>query len=75
MPRNISNGNETVVAVITGKNAPKGRSMGHAGAIVSADGTGSAQKKKSIAEAGVHIAESTRHIAEILLNLREEYEL
>ncbi|MGI6699269.1 MAG: succinate--CoA ligase subunit alpha [Christensenellales bacterium] len=65
-----------VVAVITGKNAPKGRSMGHAGAIVSADGTGSAQKKESaLRDAGVHIAESTRHIAEILLNLREEYEL
>lgn len=65
-----------VVAVITGKNAPKGRSMGHAGAIVSADGTGSAQKKEAaLREAGVHIAESTQHIAEILLNLREEYQL
>jgi succinyl-CoA synthetase alpha subunit len=65
-----------VVAVITGKNAPKGRSMGHAGAIVSADGTGSAQKKESaLLEAGVHIAESTRHITEILLNLQEEYQL
>jgi succinyl-CoA synthetase alpha subunit len=65
-----------VVAVITGKNAPKGRSMGHAGAIVSADGTGSAQNKEAaLREAGVHIAESTQHIAEILLNLREEYQL
>ncbi len=65
-----------VVALIAGKNAPKGRSMGHAGAIVSADGTGSAEnKEKLLKEAGVHIAESTTHIVDILesvLNCREE---
>lgn len=59
-----------VVALIAGKNAPKGRSMGHAGAIVSADGTGSAEnKEKCLREAGVHIAESTAHIVEILEEL------
>lgn len=56
-----------VVALIAGKNAPKGRSMGHAGAIVSADGTGSAEsKEKKLIDAGVHIAESTANIVEIL---------
>lgn len=56
-----------VVALIAGKNAPKGRSMGHAGAIVSADGTGSAEsKEKKLREAGAYIAESTQHIVEIL---------
>lgn len=56
-----------VVALIAGKNAPKGRSMGHAGAIVSADGTGSAQsKEKALREAGVNIAESTAEIVDIL---------
>lgn len=56
-----------VVALIAGKNAPKGRSMGHAGAIVSADGTGSAEnKEKKLREAGVFIADSTQHIVEIL---------
>ncbi len=60
-----------VVAMIAGKNAPRGRSMGHAGAIISADGTGSAQnKEKALKEAGVHIAESTAHIVEILGELR-----
>ena len=56
-----------VVALIAGKNAPKGRSMGHAGAIVSADGTGSAEnKEKKLKEAGVIIADSTQNIIEIL---------
>jgi succinyl-CoA synthetase alpha subunit len=56
-----------IVALIAGKNAPKGRSMGHAGAIVSADGTGSAEsKEKKLREAGAYIAESTQNIVEIL---------
>jgi succinyl-CoA synthetase alpha subunit len=55
-----------VVALIAGKNAPKGKSMGHAGAIVSADGTGSAESKEnSLRDAGVFIAESTANIVEI----------
>jgi len=56
-----------VVALIAGKNAPRGKSMGHAGAIVSADGTGSAEnKEKKLQEAGVTIADSTVNIVEIL---------
>lgn len=56
-----------VVALIAGKNAPKGKSMGHAGAIVGADGTGSAENKEAhLKAAGVHIAENTAHIVEIL---------
>jgi succinyl-CoA synthetase alpha subunit len=59
-----------VVALIAGKNAPKGKSMGHAGAIVSADGTGSADsKERALKAAGCHIAESTAHIVEILKGL------
>jgi succinyl-CoA synthetase alpha subunit len=56
-----------VVALIAGKNAPRGKSMGHAGAIVGADGTGSAEnKEKLLKEAGVYIAESTENIVEII---------
>ena len=61
-----------VLALITGKNAPTGRSMGHAGAIVAADGTGSAQNKEAhLVSAGVTIAQSTQHIAEILAGWKE----
>jgi succinyl-CoA synthetase alpha subunit len=60
-----------VVALIAGKNAPRGTSMGHAGAIVSADGTGSAQnKEEKLGKAGVHIAEGTEHIVQIIKGLK-----
>lgn len=63
-------GSKPVVALVAGKNAPKGKSMGHAGAIVSADGTGSAEnKEKVLRDAGCHIAESTMHIVEIVKDL------
>lgn len=60
-----------VVALIAGKNAPRGTSMGHAGAIVSADGTGSAQnKEEKLQAAGAHIAEGTEHIVQIIKDLK-----
>jgi len=56
-----------VVALIAGKNAPRGKNMGHAGAIVAADGTGSAEKKEEkLKNAGVLIAESTEHIVDLI---------
>ena len=59
-----------VIALIAGKSAPKGQSMGHAGAIVGAGGEGSAEKKETaLREAGAHIAESTFHIVEIARNI------
>ncbi len=58
------------VSLIAGKNAPKERSMGHAGAIVASDGTGSAENKEDkLREAGVHIAESAMDIVDICKRL------
>ena len=63
-----------VIALIAGKNAPKGKSMGHAGAIVSSDGTGSAEnKEKALREAGVIIAETTTHIVGIVRELIQNH--
>src|SRR4030043_2099027 len=60
-----------VVALIAGKNAPRGTSMGHAGAIVSADGTGSAEKKEEkLSQSGVIIAESTEQIVQIIKEMQ-----
>lgn len=59
-----------VVAFVAGKNAPKEQSMGHAGAIVSPGGEGSAEgKEKALAAAGAYLAESTSHIRYIVRSL------
>jgi len=45
-----------LVAYIAGLTAPKGRRMGHAGAIVSGSGESAAEKVAILKECGVHIA-------------------
>ena len=56
-----------VIAYIAGRHAPKGKVMGHAGAIVGANGAGSAESKINILiDAGVHIADSPAQIVELL---------
>lgn len=47
-----------VVAYIAGLTAPKGRRMGHAGAIISAFGEGAAEKVETLRDAGVAVAPS-----------------
>ena len=62
--RNIS---KPVVAYIAGRTAPKGKRMGHAGAIISG-GTGNAEDKiKSLERAGVWISESPADMGITLL--------
>jgi succinyl-CoA synthetase alpha subunit len=47
-----------VIAYIAGLTAPKGRRMGHAGAIISAFGESAAEKVEILKEAGVAVAPS-----------------
>jgi succinate-coA ligase, alpha subunit len=60
-----ANGNQKpVVSFIAGETAPKGRTMGHAGAIVGgADDTAEA-KKRILKECGIHVVDSPAKIGE-----------
>lgn len=55
-----------VIAFIAGRHAPKGKKMGHAGAIVS-NGTGTVESKvKALSEAGVKIADTVGHLVSLV---------
>ncbi|MEJ2278823.1 MAG: succinate--CoA ligase subunit alpha, partial [Candidatus Lokiarchaeota archaeon] len=55
-----------VIAYIAGKNAPEGKRMGHAGAIISGDFGTAEGKIKALKEAGALIAETPWEIPELL---------
>lgn len=58
------NATKPVVGFIAGETAPKGRTMGHAGAIVGgADDTAEA-KKRIMRECGIHVVDSPAHIGQ-----------
>ncbi|CZE47999.1 succinate--CoA ligase subunit alpha [Campylobacter geochelonis] len=51
-----------IVAFIAGQSAPKGKRMGHAGAIISGEDSTAAGKMKALSAVGVHVVESPAHI-------------
>ena len=55
-------GTKPVVGFISGATAPKGRTMGHAGAIVGGKSDTAEAKKAIMKEAGIHVAESPADI-------------
>ncbi|MCX6257746.1 MAG: succinate--CoA ligase subunit alpha [Bacteroidia bacterium] len=56
------NGNKPVVGFIAGQTAPKGRRMGHAGAIIGGADDTAAAKMKIMRECGIHVVESPAEI-------------
>lgn len=56
------NPRKPVVGFIAGETAPKGRTMGHAGAIVGGDDDTAEAKKRILRECGIHVVDSPAHI-------------
>ncbi len=56
------NARKPVVGFIAGETAPKGRTMGHAGAIVGGDEDTAEAKKRIMRECGIHVVDSPAHI-------------
>lgn len=62
-----ANGNKKpVVGFIAGQTAPKGRKMGHAGAIVGGADDTAAAKMRILAENGIHVVESPAQIGAMM---------
>ena len=56
------NNKKPVVGFIAGETAPKGRTMGHAGAIVGGDNDTAEAKKRIMRECGIHVVDSPAEI-------------
>ncbi|MBI2257757.1 MAG: succinate--CoA ligase subunit alpha [Flavobacteriia bacterium] len=56
------NGNKPVVGFIAGETAPKGRTMGHAGAIVGGHDDTAEAKKRILKDCGIHVVDSPAQI-------------
>jgi len=63
------NGTKPVVGFIAGQTAPKGRKMGHAGAIVGGADDTAAAKMKILTECGIHVVESPAVIGKKMAEL------
>ena len=51
-----------IIGFIAGETAPKGRTMGHAGAIVGGSDDTAEAKKKIMTESGIHVVDSPAEI-------------
>ncbi|MGC6489864.1 MAG: succinate--CoA ligase subunit alpha [Flavobacteriales bacterium] len=63
------NGTKPVVGFIAGQTAPKGRTMGHAGAIVGGEDDTAEAKMKIMSECGIHVVESPASIGNKMAEL------
>lgn len=65
-------GTKPVVGFIAGQTAPKGRRMGHAGAIVGGADDTAAAKMKIMAECGIYVVQSPADIGETMVKALAE---
>ena len=59
-----NHGTKPVIGFIAGQTAPKGRRMGHAGAIIGGKNDTAAAKMAFMKECGIHVVESPAEIGE-----------
>jgi len=63
------NGTKPVVGFIAGQTAPKGRTMGHAGAIIGGAEDTAEAKMKIMTECGIHVVQSPADIGQTMASL------
>jgi len=64
-----ANGTKPVVGFIAGQTAPKGRTMGHAGAIIGGKDDTAEAKMAIMRECGINVVESPAHIGKTMADL------
>lgn len=69
------NGTKPVVGFIAGQTAPKGRTMGHAGAIIGGSDDTAEAKMKIMAACGIHVVNSPAQIGETMLKALKKEEV
>lgn len=63
------NGTKPIVGFIAGQTAPKGRRMGHAGAIIGGKNDTAAAKMELMKQCGIHVVESPAEIGSTVANI------
>jgi len=63
------NGTKPVLAFIAGATAPKGRTMGHAGAIIGGHSDTAEAKKQILRSCGIHVVDSPADIGRTMIRL------
>jgi succinyl-CoA synthetase alpha subunit len=63
------NVSKPIVSFIAGQTAPRGRRMGHAGAIISGGHGTAAEKMNALQEAGIHVVKTPAEIGEKMLEV------
>lgn len=67
------NGSKPVVGFIAGQTAPKGRKMGHAGAIIGGKDDTAEAKMNIMRDCGIHVVESPAHIGKTMKDVLKNF--